>query len=75
MTAKLSLVFLFCLAIHVTSINSQTASQTPLSADLARYYFASPEAEIAARSDLDSAVQRLGRKHQHALYWALRRNL
>ena len=60
MSAKLSLISLFCLAIHVTSTYSQTASQTPLSADFARYYFASPEAEIAARSDLDSALQRLG---------------
>jgi oligoendopeptidase F len=60
MLTKLSLIFLFCLAIHVASTNSQTASQTPLSADLARHYFASPEAEIAARSDLDSALKRLG---------------
>ena len=60
MSAKLSLISFLCLAVHVTSTNSQTASQTPLSADLARYYFASPEAEIAARSDLDSALQRLG---------------
>lgn len=60
MSAKLSLIFLFCVVVHVTSTNSQAPSQTPLSADLARYYFASPEAEVAARSDLDSALQRLG---------------
>lgn len=60
MSAKLSLIFISCLAIHVTSPNPQTASQSPLCADLARYYFASPEAEIAARSDLDSALKRLG---------------
>ena len=60
MRTRLSLIFLFCSAIHVTAINAQTASQTPLSADLARYYFASPETEISARVDLDSAVKRLG---------------
>ncbi|HET6929384.1 MAG TPA: hypothetical protein VFI45_03620, partial [Candidatus Acidoferrum sp.] len=65
MQAKLSLIFLFCLAIHVPSINSQTASQTPLSADLARYYFASPETEIAARSDLDSALKHLSTLQNH----------
>jgi oligoendopeptidase F len=60
MLAKLSLIFPFCLAIHVTAMNAQTASETPLSADLARYYFGSPEAEITARTDLDSALKRLG---------------
>ena len=59
MRTRLSLIFLFCPAIHVTATNAQTASQTPLSADLARYYFKSPEAELAARSELESALKPL----------------
>ena len=51
---------IFCLAIHVSAGNAQTASPTPLSADLARYYFKSPEAELAARSELESALKLLG---------------
>ena len=40
------------------------AAQTPsagqaLTADLARYYFSSPDAEVAARAGLDSALERL----------------
>src|SRR5580692_3172563 len=60
MRAKLSLIFLFCVAIHVTRNDAQTAPAAPLSADLAHYYFGSPEAEIAARSDLESALTLLG---------------
>ena len=60
MPAKLSLIFLFGLAIHVGQNDAQTPPAAPLSADLARYYFASPDAEIAARSDLDSALAHLG---------------
>jgi oligoendopeptidase F len=37
---------------------AQTAAVHSLSADLKRYYFASPEAEIAAHAELDSALQR-----------------
>jgi oligoendopeptidase F len=42
------------------------AAQVPpegqaLTADLGRYYFSSPEAETAARADLDSAMKRLGK--------------
>lgn len=35
--------------------------ETATSADLARHYFASPAAEVAARADLDSALARLER--------------
>jgi len=50
-------------------------AQTPsavatLTADLPRYYFASPEAEIAARSDLNASLQRL-RAHKAAIHSAL----
>jgi len=43
---------------------STAAAQTPpagqaVSVDLGRYYFASPEAEVAARADLDSALEHL----------------
>jgi oligoendopeptidase F len=60
MRAKLSLLSLFCLVIHVPTTYTQTAPAAPLSADLARYYFGSPGAEITARRDLDSALKLLG---------------
>jgi oligoendopeptidase F len=63
MRPKLSLMLLSCLAIRVTIADAQTAPSTPFSADLARYYFASPEAEIAARTDVDSALKRLRTFH------------
>jgi oligoendopeptidase F len=63
MRAKLSLVFLFFLAIYVVTTAAQTAPPAVFSADLARYYFASPEAEIAARTDLDTALKHLGTFH------------
>ena len=59
MRVKLSLVFLLCLAIYVVTTADQTVPPTAFSADLARYYFASPEAELAARADLDAALKRI----------------
>ena len=56
MNAKNSLALLLCLPVH-PSAHAQTAPT--LTVDLARYYFASPEAEVAARADLDAALQRL----------------
>jgi oligoendopeptidase F len=46
-----------------TLVSSISAAQSPapqrLTADLARYYFASPEAEITSRTSLESALQML----------------
>jgi oligoendopeptidase F len=53
------LIFLLCAEIcSEVHVAAQTA--VPLSADLGRYYFASPAAEVAARADLDAALKRLG---------------
>ncbi|MGB9233432.1 MAG: M3 family metallopeptidase [Terriglobales bacterium] len=46
------------------ALTAVVAAQTPpagqaLSADLGRYYFASPSAEVASRADLDSALEHL----------------
>jgi oligoendopeptidase F len=54
-----SIPLLLCAAMTAV-----VAAQTPqagqaLSADLGRYYFASPAAEVAARGDLDSALEHL----------------
>ncbi len=38
---------------------AQSPAAQPLTADLARYYFASPEAEITARTSLESALEKL----------------
>jgi len=38
---------------------AQSPSQPSLTADLARYYFASPEAEVAARADLAQTLKSL----------------
>ena len=52
------LIFLLCAEIcSEVHVAAQTA--VPLSADLGRYYFASPAAEVAARADLDAALKRL----------------
>jgi oligoendopeptidase F len=63
MRAKLSLILFFFAAIHVTRSAAQNAPAVPLSADLARYYFKSPEPEIAARTDLDAALKHIGTFH------------
>jgi oligoendopeptidase F len=63
MRVKLSLVFLLCLAIYVVTTADQTVPPAAFSADLARYYFASPEAELAARADLDAALKHIGTFH------------
>jgi len=63
MRAKLSLVFLLYLAINVVTTAAQTVPPAVFSADLARYYFASPEAEIAARADLDAALKHISTFH------------
>jgi oligoendopeptidase F len=55
------LVFLFCVAMRVVATDAQTPPAPLLSADLGRYYFASPGAETAARTDLDGALKRLGK--------------
>ena len=57
MRIRLSFVFLLCLANYVPTTAAQSVSPVVFSADLARYYFASPEAEIAARADLDAALK------------------
>lgn len=54
-------LFLLCLPIHAVVAAAQTPPSAPLSVDLGRYYFKSPEAEIAARGDLDFALKRLGK--------------
>lgn len=48
-----SLAFLLCLAM------SHASAAQALHADLGRYYFASPEAEVAARAGLDAALKAL----------------
>lgn len=63
MRAKVSLVFLLSLAIYVVTTAGQTVPPAVFSADLARYYFASPEAEIAARTDLDTAIKHFSTFH------------
>ncbi|HEY6387261.1 MAG TPA: hypothetical protein VIX91_16420, partial [Candidatus Acidoferrum sp.] len=58
-----SFLFLLCILIHTVAADAQTppAPAPPLSADLGRYYYKSPEAETAARGDLDSALKRLSK--------------
>jgi oligoendopeptidase F len=54
-------LFLLCMSIHAVVANAQSPPAPPLSADLGRYYFKSPEAETTARVELDSAMERLGK--------------
>lgn len=63
MRAKLSLVFLLCLATYVATTAAQAVPSTVFSTDLARYYFTSPEVEIAARTDLDAALKHISTFH------------
>ena len=59
-TVMLTLVLTFIvLAGGLARSQSQPASPA-LSADLGRYYFATPAAEVAARADLDKALGQLG---------------
>jgi oligoendopeptidase F len=52
------ILLLFCATAGMVAAETPPSGQA-LSADLGRYYFASPEAEVAARADLDSALERL----------------
>lgn len=54
-----AVALLFFAAAISTSAAQPPPAGLSLSADLARYYFASPEAEVAARANLDSALERL----------------
>jgi oligoendopeptidase F len=47
------------LLMLTTLAAAQSTGQQGLTADLARYYFASPEAELAARADLEQALKTL----------------
>ncbi len=51
-------VLLLWLTISVC-VRGAATDPAPLSADLSRYYFASPEREVAARAELDNALARL----------------
>ena len=53
-------IFLFCFVTSALA-QGQIASEPALKADLARYYFASEESEIAARTELTSALRDLKR--------------
>jgi oligoendopeptidase F len=53
------LASLFCLFSGLPAQAQTPPASRAFTADLARYYFASPSAEIAARSNLDSALQQL----------------
>lgn len=48
-----------CILLLVLTTFAAAQSQQALTADLARYYFASPEAEVAARTDLAQALKSL----------------
>jgi len=55
------LISFLYMAIQLAAVDAQTPPAQSLSVDLERYYFNSPEAETAARADLDSALKRLGK--------------
>lgn len=59
MKSATSLACLLCLFLGQPAPSQAPPASGAFTADLARYYFASPSAEIAARSDLDSALQQL----------------
>ena len=48
-----------CIVLVLLTTLAAAQSQQALSADLARYYFASPEAEVAARADLAQTLKSL----------------
>ena len=48
-------------AVMSVSVAQASPAGQSLSADLGRYYFASPEAEVAARANLDAALERLNK--------------
>jgi len=56
-----SLAFLLCAVMSVAVAAQAPPSGKTLNADLGRYYFASPEAETAARADMDSALKQFGK--------------
>jgi oligoendopeptidase F len=53
------LKYIALIFIALTLAPAQTATHASLTADLARYYFASPQAEISARAALESDLQHL----------------
>ena len=58
---KLTLWFLAFAMASGAALAQPPAPPQALAADLARYYFETPAAEIAARADLDAALDQLGR--------------
>jgi oligoendopeptidase F len=54
-----SLAFLLSVVLSAAALAQTPPNEKPLTADLARYYFASPEAEVSARAGLDSALKHL----------------
>jgi len=58
------ILMLFCATGGVVAAQMPPSGQA-LSADLGRYYFASPQVEVAARADLDSALERLEKFKGH----------
>jgi oligoendopeptidase F len=57
----LKILYIVALVVftRTTFADTQSQGQQPLTADLARYYFASPEIELAARAELDQALRGL----------------
>lgn len=54
-------VFVFAIAASVRIVAQTPAALNGLSADLSRYYFKTPADEVAARAELNAALDRLGR--------------
>ena len=54
------LLFIVTSLATITAFSQSQPTSPALTADLARYYFASPAAELAARADLDKALAQLG---------------
>jgi len=55
----------FVVAASVTVAAQMQNTSVALSADTSRYYFRTPAEEIAARSDLNAAIERMGRFKGH----------
>jgi oligoendopeptidase F len=58
-------VLLVCAVVGASAAAARSTGDPPLAADLARYYFASPDAEVAARADLEAALARLQTRKGH----------
>ncbi len=52
-------VWIFVTLVGISAYSQSHPATPGLSANLSRYYFASPKAELAARTDLDNAVAQL----------------